>query len=977
MENWRELYYKNDKNFCKFQNMVLRVSTSSFSVFGLVLKNTKKRIRSVLNYALPVAFVAVCGTAIEFDEYQHAVTDVNEAARRDSQAYANLIMERLDTRFTELDMALAALRGPDDRTAPLSPQVELSLRHYLLSRPTYLTFSVLGADGESIQWSTSPRKKSLAAPLRNFSIIPKMPNHFLGSVHYSENLGTVVLPMRVREKDDSKTGFFLGSPYRLSRFLDEQDLPSDYRKWEFVVVDTRNGQSLTHLLRMQDQVDPLSSIKPEMVAQAPVPGYPFVVQVLVSSSRVWRNYTQQALARWSVEALILALLVIAGEFLIRRRDREQMVHLRRLTDFNMFMAQASQCASQANNEAQLLQEICDMAIRYAHFKIALIAQPDETQRFRMLAISGAQTYMENVVISARADVPEGQGTIGQVWRSGHPIFNASFLNNTTLAPWKERALGLGLRSNTALPIYRDGKVWAVFSVYHEKSDIFDDQVQILLKEICINISMGLDRIYSQQLRSALLDNSVVGILLVQDRIVQMTNSYATHMLGMPSGALVGKSTASLYADHGEFKRIAECYAQLAQNREVRIEGVRLARADGQILIADCSGVQLSDLHNNISVWTLEDVTSRDMARRLYHALVNAADAALLATDAEELCSRACADLVRDTLFHAVWIGRVHATGQLEVVSRAGEGTEGIEQINQCMGDYCSPSLSLVVMRAWKERSLVYSNDELSEQANNPCFDFIRDNNWRAVLSTPLWRGDQIWAIMTFASPLAHVFDEQSIALCKRVASLLGHALDKLDVKHRIECLQEQEAQRARHDVLTGLPNRLALAEYLPQALARAQRYNTSVAIGLIDLDGFKQVNDTYGHEAGDRLLQQLGERLQALLRQTDYIARLGGDEFVVVLEGLAMTEAAAQVEAVMNTLHGAVEQPFPVHEGTTAGVGMSVGLALYPQDGTEVEHLLKRADMAMYRAKQNKKTREKWWFLANHLGDEAPSTPTV
>nr|WP_302480523.1 GAF domain-containing protein [Acetobacter syzygii] len=190
------------------------------------------------------------------------------------------------------------------------------------------------------------------------------------------------------------------------------------------------------------------------------------------------------------------------------------------------MAQASQCASQANNEAQLLQEICDMAIRYAHFKIALIAQPDETQRFRMLAISGAQTYMENVVISARADVPEGQGTIGQVWRSGHPIFNASFLNNATLAPWKERALGLGLRSNTALPIYRDGKVWAVFSVYHEKSDIFDDQVQILLKEICINISMGLDRIYSQQLRSALLDNSVVGILLVQDRIVQMTNSYA-------------------------------------------------------------------------------------------------------------------------------------------------------------------------------------------------------------------------------------------------------------------------------------------------------------------------------------------------------------------------------------------------------------------------------------------------------------------
>ena len=920
-----------------------------------------------MNYVLPILVVAICGTAVEFDEYQHAIADVNEAARRDGQAYANLIMERLDTRFTELDMALAALRGLDDRPEALSPQVELSLRHYLLSRPAYSTFSVLGADGESIQWSTSDQKNMLAEPLRDFSPVPKMPYHFLGPVHYSESLGTVVLPMRVREKESANTRYFLGSPYRLNRFLDEQELPPDYRKWDFTVVDTRNGQSLTHLLRMQIQVHPLLSVKPEMVAQAPVPGYPFVVQTLVSSVRVWRSYSQQAPARWSAEALILALLVIAGEFLIRRRDREQMVRLRRLTDFNMFMAQASQCASQANNEAGLLQEICDMAIRYAHFKIALITRPDETQRFQMLAISGARTYLDNVLISARADIPEGRGTIGQVWRKGTPIFNASFKENATLAPWKEQALKLGLRSNTALPIYRDGKVWAVFSVYHEKADIFDDQLQILLKEICINISMGLDRIYSQQIRAALLDNSVVGILLVKNRLVQMTNSYATHMLGISPDALLGQSTEILYADQHEFKRIAECYEQLAQKREVRVAGVRLARADGKILIADCSGVQLSDLHNDISVWTLEDVTSRDVARRLYHALVNAADAVLLATDENEMCGRTCADLVRDTLFHAVWIGRVDEDGQLEVLSRAGEGTEGIEQVNTCLDEYCSRVQPLVFMRAWKEKQLVYDNDELTGQANSPCFDFIKANNWRAVLSTPIWRGDRIWAVITFASPQARIFDEHSIALCKRVASLLGHALDKLDVKQRIECLQEQEAQRARHDVLTGLPNRLALGEYLPLALARAQRGGTGVAVGLIDLDGFKQVNDTYGHEAGDRLLQQLGQRVRALLRQTDYIARLGGDEFVVVFEGLTTSQAAEQAEIVLNTMHAAVEDSFMVTASASATVGMTLGLALYPQDGTEVEPLLKSADMAMYHAKQNKKTREKWWFMASHL----------
>ena len=927
-----------------------------------------------MNYTLPVLVVVICGTAIEFDEYQHAITEVNEAARRDGQAYANLIMERLDTRFTELDMALVALHGPDDRPETMSAQMELLLRHYLLSRPAYSTFSVLGADGDSIQWSTSGQKKHQAEPLRDFSAVPKMPNHFLGPVHYSENQGTVVLPMRVHEKDAGETGYFLGSPYRLSRFLDEQELPPDYRKWDFTVIDTRNGQSLTHLLHMQVQVHPLLSVKPEMIAQAPVPGYPFVVQTLVPSSRVWRSYSQQAPARWSAEALFLALLVIVGEFLIRRRDREQMVRLRRLTDFNMFMAQASQCASQANNESGLLQEICDMAIRYAHFKIALITRPDENQHFKFLAISGSSTYLDNIVISARADVPEGRGTIGQVWRTGAPIFNASFMENATLAPWKEKALRLGLRSNTALPIYRDGKVWAIFSVYHEKSDIFDDQVQILLKEVCINISMGLDRIYSQRLKAALLDNSVVGILLVKDRVVQMTNSYATHMLGMPEDALVGKSTEILFADHHEFRRVAECYDELAQKREVQIAGVRLARADGQILIADCSGVQLSDLHSDISVWTLEDVTSRDVARRLYHALVNAADAVLLATDEGEMCSRTCSDLVRDTLFHAVWIGRVDHAGQVHVLSRAGKGTGGIEQINTCLDDDCSRVQPLVFMRAWKGREVVYSNDELTEQASNPCFAFIQANNWRAVLSAPIWRGDRIWALMTFASPQAQVFDEHSIALCKRVASLLGHALDKLDVKQRIECLQEQEAQRARQDVLTGLPNRLALGEYLPQALARAQRSATTVAVGLIDLDGFKQVNDTYGHEAGDRLLLQLGQRLQSLLRQTDYIARLGGDEFVVVLEGLITAQATKQAEVALNTLHGAVEDSFVVATGASAMVGMTLGLAFYPQDGTDAEHLLKNADMAMYHAKHNKKTREKWWFLASGLADDVPDT---
>jgi diguanylate cyclase (GGDEF)-like protein len=160
---------------------------------------------------------------------------------------------------------------------------------------------------------------------------------------------------------------------------------------------------------------------------------------------------------------------------------------------------------------------------------------------------------------------------------------------------------------------------------------------------------------------------------------------------------------------------------------------------------------------------------------------------------------------------------------------------------------------------------------------------------------------------------------------------------------------ETENQRllAHTDALTGLPNRRGLQQHLAAAVARATPQQL-LALYLLDLDGFKPVNDRFGHDVGDALLVQAGHRLQAQLRGSDVVARLGGDEFVVLASGLA-DETTAQ--ALGHKLVAAFDAPFQIG-GQLCKVGMTAGYALTPQDSDNADDLLKRADAAMYAGKQ-------------------------
>jgi diguanylate cyclase (GGDEF)-like protein/PAS domain S-box-containing protein len=174
---------------------------------------------------------------------------------------------------------------------------------------------------------------------------------------------------------------------------------------------------------------------------------------------------------------------------------------------------------------------------------------------------------------------------------------------------------------------------------------------------------------------------------------------------------------------------------------------------------------------------------------------------------------------------------------------------------------------------------------------------------------------------------------------------------------------EQELIRARtkaehlavHDFLTGLPNRVLMVDRIKQAILLANRKKTLIAVMMIDMDNFKEVNDTYGHSHGDRLLVEISSRMKESIREYDTISRYGGDEFLLV--SIPEINDRKDVYIVITRLLGKVNQPFEINSDIVISPAISIGIALYPQNGKTAEELMVKADEALYAAKRLGKNR--------------------
>lgn len=177
--------------------------------------------------------------------------------------------------------------------------------------------------------------------------------------------------------------------------------------------------------------------------------------------------------------------------------------------------------------------------------------------------------------------------------------------------------------------------------------------------------------------------------------------------------------------------------------------------------------------------------------------------------------------------------------------------------------------------------------------------------------------------------------------------------------------EERLTYLAQYDQLTGLVNRTLFRDRLIQAMARSKRLQQALGLMLLDLDRFKPVNDTMGHDVGDQVLKTVAERLQACVREVDTVARMGGDEFTVILEGLTCEE---DITLVAQRITTSLAEPFHIGEQRVL-IGVSIGITVYPTDDHEVDELLKHADVAMYRAKQQGGSAFQF-----HFPDDSPSS---
>ena len=200
-----------------------------------------------------------------------------------------------------------------------------------------------------------------------------------------------------------------------------------------------------------------------------------------------------------------------------------------------------------------------------------------------------------------------------------------------------------------------------------------------------------------------------------------------------------------------------------------------------------------------------------------------------------------------------------------------------------------------------------------------------------------------------AEDLATVNDALAEEIDER--NRLEHELSKTEVALSKSKVQERKSRHlALHDPVTGLSNMTLFNDRLRNGLAQAQRHEWRLAVMFIDLDEFKGINDTHGHDVGDRVLQMVGQRLQTFVRGGDTVSRRGGDEFLfLMLEAKDERNAANLAAKIIDN----VAQPCEI-EGVKVNVRPSIGIALYPEDGRTVQELLRNADMAMYAAKQQK-----------------------
>ncbi|UGQ48055.1 EAL domain-containing protein [Massilia endophytica] len=408
-----------------------------------------------------------------------------------------------------------------------------------------------------------------------------------------------------------------------------------------------------------------------------------------------------------------------------------------------------------------------------------------------------------------------------------------------------------------------------------------------------NNEMRIEALLAEQ--SAILDNVMFGVMFVRRRTIVSVNRRCEELFGYAPGEMVGNSTSIVFPNMFDFEMAGARQYPTLGSGEYFSEERHYRRRDGSLFWCMVSGCAL-DQHrpNEGSIWVYADITARKEAEEKLRlsatVLQHIADGVMVVDDRG--------------IIVAVNPAFTQITGYTEA---------------EALG---------------RDRSLTRS-----ERHDNAFHEAL----WEQLVTTGYWRGE-VWSLRKSGE---QYLEWLTMTAVRDQSGMTTHYVGVFSDITKVKESQEKLDHLAHHDPLTALPNRLLFHDRLHHAIQRSSRANEQLAVLFIDLDRFKNVNDTLGHHIGDELLQQVASALSSKLRDGDTLARLGGDEFIVLLEDV---DGEYGVGQVAEKLVAMFEQPFMV-AGHELFVTCSVGVSLFPADATDLNMLIRNADVAMYQAK--------------------------
>jgi len=608
----------------------------------------------------------------------------------------------------------------------------------------------------------------------------------------------------------------------------------------------------------------------------------------------------------------------------------------RLMNLRRSRGEISQIILHTKTETQLLSEVCRIAVEYGGMRLAWIGKADKsTKRIEPLAQHGSgQGYLQDVAISSDADLAEGRGPTGRVFRGGGYAIVNDFATDASVAPWCEPAKKHGFRSSGCFAINRSGKVYATLSVYSSQSDSFDGETITLLQGVAKDVGLALDAIDQDQLRRrtlealhhserhfrAYFERSMVGMAAIglDMRWIEVNDALCS-MLGYTREQMLAQTWADLIHPNDLAGGLAIWQRLCAAESDEYEANTRYLHKDGQIVETHVAGraVRARTAKDSAYVVLLvENITGRKRAEQALREKNEFLDSIL---QSEPDCVM------------VVGLG-----GQLMQMNQAGLGMFGVRSLEEAE---TSGLLSFVLPQY--HRAFLDLHAAVCRGGSGVLEYQVRANDgvvrWLEMHATPL-RGAG-----------------------GTISALLGISRDVSEKKRSEELFWRQ----TNFDALTGLPNRYMFQDRLAQELKKARRTGAVLALLLIDLDYFKEINSTLGHETGDALLVAVAKRISSCVRESDTIARLGGDEFTVILPQLSSVASAEHAAQNIITRLGEV---FSLRNEAIF-LSASIGITYFPHDAQTVDALLKNADQAMYVAKRQGRNRV-GYFTAK-LQDEA------